>query len=741
MTREAAVVDVYLSAARENSAAAMELAEALLAGGVTCFSGASDRSPAETLTALETGRALVFVLSAAANSAPDVIRELERAAGRGIPIITYAIEDVSPSPSIAYFTETIPPIAAWSAEDRQRAIQTLVDAARRALTESATSPRRSGLTRSRYSRATYRDSRNLQRGLAVMLAIAAVLNAYALYRDGSYVAAILLGQQASSASTAEEYFGVLRFASAVGLWTIAGGTILALRRARLNLLSVFANVRTSGSEIVWRPIVPFANAFWMAQMANDLREPSDSGDAGDISSWPLARYWSYAFLCAYSIGGARDAVIGISPQGVSGLVGLSVPLDVSQVVSAVLTYAVLSQLLDRVRIRTHHTPAVSSPSVPAIQSVPAESAAGYADVLVIYAAADEGVAGSVAKALEDLRCRCWTLSPTARATALSAHHLAGFRALLVVVSRASYSSEPITELVRCALAGAVSVLPYVVEPPPTGSALGHYIRSLHWIDGAVSTAGLRSEQVRTAFTATPAAVASGGGTAVLVEDGLFSPLRGTAVHEVRYRPAPALRALATVFAIMQVAAAAFFGIIAFAIALSPENTDPSAPLGLTIGVVAGSLPAWCAFLPWLWVTDRNARSLRIVDLESRTWLLCRVAVPGLSLILGGLAIGRLWRAVRHDEEQAQGWADPVTRFQVTWTAAGFVWIVAAVVSAVLGAGGWIVSAMLVAMVQCVATMARGVLRYRVIRDIASRLDARARPWFEATRPVRTGAAL
>jgi hypothetical protein len=38
-------------------------------------------------------------------------------------------------------------------------------------------------------------------------------------------------------------------------------------------------------------------------------------------------------------------------------------------------------------------------------------------------------------------------------------------------------------------------------------------------------------------------------------------------------------------------------------------------------------------------------------------------------------------------------------------------------------------------------MARGVLRYRVIRDIASRLDARARPWFEATRPVRTGAAL
>jgi hypothetical protein len=661
-----------------------------------------------------------------------VVRELERAAGRGIPIITYAIEDVSPSPSIAYFTETIPPITAWSAEDRQRTMQTLVDAARRALTESATSPRRSGLTRSRYSRATYRDSKNLQRALAVMLAIAAGLNVYALYRDASYVAATLLGQQGTSASTAEEYFGALRFASAVGLWTIAGGAILVLRRARLNLLSVFANVRTSGSEIVWRPLVPFANAFWMAQMANDLRETSDSGDVGDIGNWPLARYWSYAFLCAYSIGGARDGVIGVSPQSVGVLVGVSVALDVSQVVSAVLTYAVLSQLLDRVRIRTHHVPDVSAASgPPAIQPLPADTTPGGADVLVIYAAADESVAGSVAKALEDLRCRCWTLSPTAHATAIPAHHLAGFRAVLVVVSSASHSSEPITELVRSALAGAASVLPYVVEAPPTGSALGHYIRSLHWIDGAVSTAGLRSEQVRTAFTATRADVAGGGGTAVLVDNGLFSRLHGTAVHEARYRPAPALRATATVLAVVQVGAAVFFGIIAFAIALSPENTDPSAPLGLTIGVVAGSLPAWCAFLLWLWVTDRNARSLRIVDLESRMWLLCRAAVPGLSLILGGLALGRLWRAIRHAREQARGWADPVTRFQITWTTAGFVWAAAAFAAAVLGARGWIVIAMLVAMVQCVATIARGVLRYCLIRDIGSRLDERARPWFEA----------
>jgi hypothetical protein len=119
-----------------------------------------------------------------------------------------------------------------------------------------------------------------------------------------------------------------------------------------------------------------------------------------------------------------------------------------------------------------------------------------------------------------------------------------------------------------------------------------------------------------------------------------------------------------------------------------------------------------------------------MDLESRMWLVCRVAVAGLSLIFGGLAIGRLWRAIRHAREQGRGWADPVTRFQITWTTAGFVWTAAAVVAAVMGARGWIVFAMLVAMVQCVATITRGVLRYRLIRDIESRLDERARPWFE-----------
>jgi hypothetical protein len=497
-----------------------------------------------------------------------------------------------------------------------------------------------------------------------------------------------------------------------------------LRRARLNLLSVFAHVRTTGSEIVWRPLVPFANAFWLAQMASDLRDDSDSGGAIEPRSWMLARYWAVAFLCAYSIGGVRDGLIAVVSQSVVAIVVLSMLLDVSQIVLAVVTYLVLSQLIDRVRRRTRHTPEPSSASAgPSIQPVTAATTAINSEVLVISAAADEAIAGNVAKALEDLRCRCWTLIPTP-GTTLSAHQLAGFDAVLVVVSRASHSSAPITELVRCALAGAAPVLPFVMEAPPTGSALGHYIRSLHWIDGSVSTAGLRSERARTALTSRQTSPGSGSGTAVLVEEALFARLHGVASQEGGYRQAPALRATATVLAIVQVAAAALLGIIAFAIALSPEDTDPSAPFGLTIALVGASVPAWCAFLLWLGRADRNARRLRIVDLESRMWLLCRAAVPGLSLLLGGQAIGRLWRAVRRAEHE-WSWADPVMRFQISWTAAGFAWTAAAVTGAILGARGWIVAAMLVAVVQSVATIVRGVLRYRIVRDIGSRLDARA----------------
>jgi hypothetical protein len=268
-----------------------------------------------------------------------------------------------------------------------------------------------------------------------------------------------------------------------------------------------------------------------------------------------------------------------------------------------------------------------------------------------------------------------------------------------------------------------------VDAPPTGSALGHYIRSLHWIDGAAGSAGLRSQRVRTAFSTNRAHAAGTGGAAVAVDSGLFFRLYGAAVGEDRYRPAGRVRATATAMAIGQVAGASIAGVIAFALALVPENTEPLTPLGISMVLVVVSFPAWCAFLLWLRVTNRNARLLKVPDLESRAWLLWQVAVPGLSLAIGGRAIGRLRRSMSHSADSERGWADHATRLRIIWTATGIMWTVSFLAAWELGVRGSIVTAMLVSVVQCVATGVRGVQRVRLIRDVGSRLDARARLWF------------
>jgi len=718
-------VDVFVSAARENASVAHELADALRASGLTCFSGASSQAAAETLNALETGRALVFVLSAAANAAPEVKRELERAAARGIPIITYAIENVPPSAAIAYFTETVPPVAAWTGEDRERAISTLVAATQRGLKETGVSPERSGSARSSYTRATYRDAKGLQIAVAAALIASVCLNAYVLYRDTSFVVSRLLGRQTPGVVTAQDYFGYLSLVSAFGAWVLIAATIVVLRRARLNLLSMFVNVRTSGGEILWRPFVPFANAIWMPRMASELRDPDDSDEQTEIPNWPLARWWGLAFFVTYSLGGFRDGLTNAAPQSLGPIVAVSVVLDILQVVTPFLTYPVLAQVLESVRARRRgrqmpHVPAVSVASEATRPATPLGS-----NVLVIYVVGDEAVAGNVAGALEESGCHCWTSRAGANQTA-TASQFACFDAVLVVVSPASHSSDVVTGVVAAALAGPAPVIPFVVEPPPTGSPLGHYIRSLHWIDGATGAAALRSERIRTAFHSTRISATAASGTTTQVDEALFERLAGLAGRGERYREARGLRATAKTLAVVQVVVAAFVGLLAFAIALDPENTDPSSPVGASLVLIAASLPAWSIFVVWLMVTYSNARALQVRELGSRGWLLCQAAVPVISSVLSGRAIGRLWRAiVQADERGAEG----MKHFAVVWTGAGLVWIAAAIAGGVLGSQQAIVAAMLASTLQSIATMVRGALRVRAINDVSARLDTRARPWF------------
>ena len=124
-------------------------------------------------------------------------------------------------------------------------------------------------------------------------------------------------------------------------------------------------------------------------------------------------------------------------------------------------------------------------------------------------------------------------------------------------------------------------------------------------------------------------------------------------------------------------------------------------------LAGASLPAWFAFLPWLWITHRNARALLVGGLGSRRWLLVQAAVPGVSLLAGGIAIGRLWRSIEPPADRT-GWLnDRATRLQVVWMSAGVVWVVTAIMSATLAQAGSIVAAVRMSAGQSIATLCRG----------------------------------
>jgi hypothetical protein len=57
--------------------------------------------------AIQTSQALVIVLSSNSNQSAHVMREVEGAVGKGIPVLPFRIEDVQPSRSLDYFLKSI----------------------------------------------------------------------------------------------------------------------------------------------------------------------------------------------------------------------------------------------------------------------------------------------------------------------------------------------------------------------------------------------------------------------------------------------------------------------------------------------------------------------------------------------------------------------------------------------------------------------------------------------------------
>jgi TIR domain len=100
--------DVFISYSTHDKATADAACAALENAGIRCWIAPRDILPGADwgeaiINALDSCRAVVLIFSANANSSPQIRREIERAVGRGIPLIPVRIEDTAPTKAMAYF--------------------------------------------------------------------------------------------------------------------------------------------------------------------------------------------------------------------------------------------------------------------------------------------------------------------------------------------------------------------------------------------------------------------------------------------------------------------------------------------------------------------------------------------------------------------------------------------------------------------------------------------------------------
>jgi hypothetical protein len=103
--------DVFISYAVEDRTVANAVCATLEANRIRCWIAPRDVLPgvsyAEALVdAISESSLMVLVFSSRSNNSPHVMREVERAASKGIPILPFRIEDVAPSKSMEFFLST-----------------------------------------------------------------------------------------------------------------------------------------------------------------------------------------------------------------------------------------------------------------------------------------------------------------------------------------------------------------------------------------------------------------------------------------------------------------------------------------------------------------------------------------------------------------------------------------------------------------------------------------------------------
>ena len=100
--------DVFLSHSAKDKPVADAICAKLEQSGIRVWIAPRDIQPGANwgeaiIEALEGCRAMVIVFSASANASPQVLREVERAVGKGVAVIPFRIENVVPSKAMEYF--------------------------------------------------------------------------------------------------------------------------------------------------------------------------------------------------------------------------------------------------------------------------------------------------------------------------------------------------------------------------------------------------------------------------------------------------------------------------------------------------------------------------------------------------------------------------------------------------------------------------------------------------------------
>lgn len=104
--------DVFLSYSSKDKAAADAACAMLESAGVRTWIAPRDVRPgveygAAIVDAIEQCRVLILIFSSSANNSGQILREVERAVSKGIPIVPVRIEGVLPTKSMEYFLGTI----------------------------------------------------------------------------------------------------------------------------------------------------------------------------------------------------------------------------------------------------------------------------------------------------------------------------------------------------------------------------------------------------------------------------------------------------------------------------------------------------------------------------------------------------------------------------------------------------------------------------------------------------------